>query len=423
MFSAVLSDVTRNPVSYPQQPYQGQQAQQQGYQSQPGYAGQPSYGAPAYPPQQPAYPPQQPPPPQYAPPQQQYFQPPPQQQYQVPPGYGMLPQGPPPPQQEQVRGTLQGFMDQPSSGNNSLTFMALGTRYIGTVIRSVTDADIQPQTDMITGAVGTYSDGRVKLVMKIPLMVQPSAQFPDGTATWYVKGHDRDELTRAMEAAGVETDPATGRLFPPRAGDMIDVTYVSDRPGKRGMNPTKVKRVAYTKGNGIAPQVPQQVQQAQPVQAEQQWNPQQQFLPPGAFTVTPPGVYNYAQTITPGTATQPLANQYYNYTATTPGMPDPHQGYQQATGQQMPPQGQQLYQQQYAQPQGQQPGFQPQQPGPAAPTAQPQFTNGAMPTGPAFPSNEPPPDWPAGVPFIPGLTPQQAAVAATMHHPAASPVQ
>ena len=400
-------------MSYPQQPYQGQQAQQQGYQSQQGYAGQPGYSQPAYPPQPPAYqpPPQQyqPPPQQYAPPPQQYAPPP--QQYQPPPGYGMLPQQPPPPA-EQVRGTLQGFMDQPSSGNNSLTFMTLGTRYVGTVIRSVTDADIQPQTDMITGAVGTYSDGRVKLVMKIPLMVQPSAQFPDGTATWYVKGHDRDELTRAMEAAGVETDPATGRLFPPRAGDMIDVTYVSDRPGKRGMNPTKVKRVAYTKGNGIAPQVPQQVQQAQPVQAEQPWNPQQQFIPPGAFTVTPPGAYSYVQTMTPGTAMQPPP-VIYNYTAQTPGMPDPHQGYQQATGQQMPPQGQQLYQQQYAQPL-------PPQPGPAAPTAQPQFTNGAAPTGPAFPSNEPPPDWPPGVPFIPGLTPQQAAVAATMHHPAAS---
>lgn len=414
VFSDVLSDVTRNPVSYPQQPYQGQQAQQQGYQSQPGYAGQPSYGQPAYPPQQPAYPPQQPqyapPPQQYQPPPQQYAPPAPPQQYQVPPGYGMLPPQPPP--QEQVRGTLQGFMDQPSSGNNSLAFMTLGTRYVGTVIRSVTDADIQPQTDMITGAVGTYSDGRVKLVMKIPLMVQPSAQFPDGTATWYVKGHDRDELTRAMEAAGVETDPATGRLFPPRAGDVIDVTYVSDRPGKRGMNPTKVKRVAYAKGNGIAPQVPQQVQQAQPVQVEQQWNPQQQFTPPGAFTVTPPGIYNYAQTMTPGTAYQPPP-VIMNYTAQTPQMPDPHQQYQQATGQPMPPQGQQLYQQQY----GQQ---LPPQPGPAAPTAQPQFTNGAAPTGPAFPSNEPPPDWPQGVPFIPGLTPQQAAVAATMHHPAAS---
>lgn len=415
MFSAVLSDVTRNPVSYPQQPYQGQQAQQQGYQSQPGYAGQPSYGAPAYPPQQPAY---QPPPQQYQPPPQQYAPPP--QQYQVPPGYGMLPPGPPPPQQEQVRGTLQGFMDQPSSGNNSLTFMALGTRYVGTVIRSVTDADIQPQTDMITGAVGTYSDGRVKLVMKIPLMVQPSAQFPDGTATWYVKGHDRDELTRAMEAAGVETDPATGRLFPPRAGDVIDVTYVSDRPGKRGMNPTKVKRVQYTKGNGIAPQVPQQVQQAQPVQPayNPQWNPEVHYQPTQGTSYAPPAQQYTVTNVMPGTYGQPPAPQM----PVPSMMPDPQQAYQQATGQPMPPQGQQFHQPFPTQQQAyQQAPAQPMPaPGPAAPTAQPGYTNGAAPTGPAFPSNEPPPDWPPGVPFIPGLTPQQAAVAATMHHPAAS---
>ncbi len=405
-------------MSYPQQPYQTAPQQQQGYQQQNGYGGQPGYGQqPPYPPQ-PGYQQPYPPNPQYQPPPppqpQQGFMP--QNGYGGQPGYEQYRQGPPGPPPEQVRGTLQGFMDQPSGGNNSLAFMTLGTRYVGTVIRSVTDADVSPQTDMLTGAVGTYSDGRVKLVMKIPLLVQPSAQFPDGTATWYVKGHDRDELTRAMEAAGVEADPATGRLYPPRAGDMIDVTYVSDRPGKRGMNPTKVKRVVYAKGNGIAPQVPQQVQAQQPVQPAYNPQAQQPVQHPGqpqyqdAFAAY--AAQQQAQ-YAPGAQNQGM-NPYQNTTVAPHQFPDQAQVYQQATGQQMPPQ------QQFAPQQAQQ--FPP-QPGPVAQTAPPQFTNGAAPTGPAFPSNEPPPDWPQGVPFIPGLTPAQAAVAATMHHPAAGPVQ
>lgn len=367
-----------------------------------GYPAQPSYAQPGYPPQQP-----------------------PQPQYQQPPGQFHTQQYPPqPPAPELPRGTLKDFMDQPAAGGGpSLTFPHPGTAYTGTVLRNVTDADVQAQTDMITGQAARYNDGRYKLVMRVPLAVQPSAQFPEGTAVWYVKGNDRAELTRAMEEAGVETDPATGRLYPPRAGDTLTVTYTHDQPGRRGMNPTKVKRVQYVKGNGQAPVVQAQ-QQAQPqYQPQAQYPVQPQYAQPAPQPQQQyPGAPQYTQTA-PGTVVVQPPNIPPGFTPAPPQYmpvpqyqaPDPAQAYQQATGQPMP--------QQYAQPQQQAPF--PTQGAPAAPTAP---TPGAQPTAPASPSspapapaplNSPPPDWPADVPFIPGLTAEQARVAATLHHPSA----
>lgn len=325
-------------MNYPQPPYG--QPQSQGYPGQqaPNYAPQPGYPA------QPSYTPGT----SYTPPPQSYNYP---------------PQGMQPPQ-EQVRGTLKDFMDQPAGGGGpSLSFPHPGTSYGGIVIRNVTDADVQAQTDLVTGAVGKYSDGRPKLVMKVPLLLQqPNPAYPEGVGVWYVKGNDRAELARAMEAAGAQAGP-------PQAGDTITVTYTHDQPGRRGMNPTKIKRVEYVKGNGVAPVLPQ-AQQA------------------GAQYITQPG--------------QPLPP--YQQTGQAPAV-----AYPQATGQPMLQPTQ--YQDQYGNP-VQFPPMAAPAPAPAQP---------AVPVSPYTPvPGGPPPDWPADVPFIPGLTPAQARVAQSMGHPAAS---
>jgi hypothetical protein len=91
-----------------------------------------------------------------------------------------------------------------------------------------------------------FRDGRPKFVMKVPLQMQPSAEHPDGLATWFVKGQTRDELARAMAEAGAPAGP-------PEAGAIIDVTYVSDRQSGAGMNPAKQFKVVYTRPDGTTP--------------------------------------------------------------------------------------------------------------------------------------------------------------------------
>jgi hypothetical protein len=379
-------DKDNQPVNYPAQP---------GYPAQPapGYA-QPQYGQPqqGLAPQQPGYPAQQP---QY----QQPFGQPAQQQAL-------------PPVPEMPRATLQDFYDQPVTGGGPpLKFDHPGDRYVGIVTRSVTGADVTPATNLRTGEISKHPDGRVKYVMKIPLLITPSPSFPEGIGVFYAKGNDRPELTRAMEAAGIETDPSTGRLYPPRAGDTIDITFTHEQPNGRGMNPTKVKRIVYTKGNGEPPQMPgAPMVQGQVVQSQYQ-QPQQGFAPaplqqaPQAFNTGP--VYQ-----------QPQFQPVPHLQAPAPPQLDPAQAYQQATGQFQPgPYGQpQAEWNPYAQ--------QPQQfPTPA------QTAPGAPPSGPVPPSGAPSPSsaptapdgspWPADVQFQPGLTPAQARLAQQMNLPGA----
>jgi hypothetical protein len=314
----------------------------------------------------------------YAAPQPQYPQQPGTYPYppQQPGPYAPQGQYPPaPPADPGPPATLNDFMSQPASaGGKSLSFNVPGTRYVGTVIRNVTNADIERATEVGRGGAAVHPDGRPKLVMKVPLLMAPSAEYPTGVGVWYVKASERGELARAMEAAGESGAP--------KAGDVIEIVYTHDEPTRAGMSPRKVKRVTYTKGNGQPPELPQaQAAPQQPAYPQQfaQGGPVQ----PGGYPSYPaapaqgqPGVTYYAQTFpVPGTASAPHP-VVRNYTATTP-------------------------------------------PPTAAPPAP---APGASPTGAAFPSSPgaPPPDWPADVPFVPGLTPEQARIAATMRHPAAA---
>jgi hypothetical protein len=230
-------------------------------QPQPGYAPQ-GYPPPAQPQyQQPGYPPQ----PQYAP--------------QAPQGYPPAPQGPPAP--PLARGTLSDFYGQPTAGGGpGLKFSVIGTTFSGVIARDVTDADVRQQTDFLTKQPAFYRDGRPKLAMIVPIRLStgPSPEFPEGVADWWVKGADRDELMRAMVAAGVQ--PEDGIYFP-KGGDQLSITYTHDKPGRAGMNPTKMKAVQYAVAGqaAVAPQAVAQQAFAAVLQPQYQPPAPQQFAP------------------------------------------------------------------------------------------------------------------------------------------------
>jgi hypothetical protein len=170
---------------------------------------------------------------------------PPQQGYPAPP--------PQQPTQPLAPGSLDDYYNQPSAAsgpsiswsNADRTPKPIGTAYAGIVARDVTNADVQQQTDFNTKAPLFYRDGRPKFAMRVPLKVQPSQEFPEGEATWYVKGQARDELVRAMTEAG-----ASGA---PQAGAGILVTLVGRRNSGAGLNPANVVQVRYSPPPGHQP--------------------------------------------------------------------------------------------------------------------------------------------------------------------------
>jgi len=244
--------------------------------------------------QQPYYPqqqyPQAPQSYQNPPVQQPYGQQPqvpqfPQQGYQAPP---QTPAGPPP-----AQGTLDAFYSQPTSASGpSIAWSVngqqkpLGTSYAGIVARDIIDADVQQDSDPKTGQLKTYRDGRPKFFMKVPLKVQASPEFPEGEATWYVRGQSREELARAMGEAGVSGSP--------KGGDAIRITLVDRRPSRGGGMPANIVQVQYQPANPGQGTVPAAAAPApaQPTQAEQQF--QQPQAPVPAQSV-PQGAPQFAQ--------------------------------------------------------------------------------------------------------------------------------
>jgi hypothetical protein len=251
-----------------------------------------------YPPQfptQPAAPayPQQYPTQATAPAYQQY--PPaayPQQGY--PQGYPQQYAAPAPPAAPPLpTGTLDSFYEQPASGGGpSFKFMdanrqpMIGKSYVGIVARPVTNADVRAQADQ-SGRPMTYKDGRPKFVLVVPMAVQPSPEFPEGVAGWWVKGQARDELARAMAEAGAPAGP-------PEAGAGIRVTLVGTRPVP-GMNPAYQYRIEYMRPNGAAPAAVAPVTQPSTVPP----------VTPYAAANPGTGAYGDGPYIAPGTPTTP----------------------------------------------------------------------------------------------------------------------
>lgn len=157
-------------------------------------------------------------------------------QYPTPGGYPQHnPQHSAPPP---VQATIDDFYRQPTTGGGkALSFSDVGTTYTGTVARDITAGDIQQQTDT-QGRPLSFRNGQPKLVMKVPLHVTPDASYPDGVATWYVKGQAREELVQAMTEAGAPAGP-------PEAGATVTVTYIGQRANGGGLNPTKLFQVRY----------------------------------------------------------------------------------------------------------------------------------------------------------------------------------
>jgi len=242
----------------------------------------------------------------------------PQQPYPYPPQpqYPVYPQGPayapapvyppaaqypqqyPAPVAPTTPGSLDAFYDQPGSGGGpSFKFMdanrnpQLGKTYAGIVARPITNADVRQQTDQ-TGRPMTFKDGRPKFVMVVPMLVQPSPEFPEGTAGWWVKGQARDELARAMAEAGAPEGP-------PEPGAAISVTLTGTRPIP-GFNPQYLYRVVYRRPDGAAAPV----QQTQP-QAPQYAPAPQQPVGQQPMVAQPYGPDPGGQIVNPVTAPAP----------------------------------------------------------------------------------------------------------------------
>lgn len=227
------------------------------------YPGYPPQQAPQYPPatQNVGYPP---PLQQFAPPQQYAPQFPQQQGYPAP---TMAPPAAP-----LAQGSIDDFFNQPSAGGGkSLSFKIIGARFRGIVTRPLGNGDIQQQTD-VQGRPQFFRDGRPKYVMKVPLLMQPSAEYPDGLATWFVKGQARDELARAMSEAGAPAGP-------PEQNAIIDIAYVGDRPAGVGFNPAKQFAIGYTRPSG---------ETSSPIPAPAVQQPVQQYAQPAASAYAPP---------------------------------------------------------------------------------------------------------------------------------------
>lgn len=246
------------------------------------YPNQPQQGYPY--PQQPAT--------QPAPPQGYY--PPPQQQVPWPPQQFGQPQyqQPAQPQQPLAQVSLDDYFTQPSvAGGPSISWTnkPLNTTYAGIVARPITNADVQQDTDP-QGNPKTFRDGRPKSVMKVPLRVHPTPEFPEGEATWFVRGQARDELVRAMAEAGAPQGA-------PEAGAGVSVTLVQRRPSKVG-NPQNIVQVRYQRPAGVPP--------VHPVPPEQP-APQPTPIPqpePTHYVQQPVDLTQYAQNVGgPGQAT------------------------------------------------------------------------------------------------------------------------
>ena len=265
---------------------------------------------PYYPPPAPQAYPQAPAPQGY--PQQAYPAPPAPQQYAVYP-----PQAPPQqPAQPLATGSIDDYYSQPTSGGGpsiSWKEKPLGTAYAGVVIRDVTNGDIQQQTNFQTKAPEFYKDGRPKFVMKVPLLMQPTAEFPEGEATLFVRGRMRDELVRAMGEAGV-----TGA---PKKGDVIIVTLVDKKASGQGLNPANVFAIQYQPADRAA-----EPQQAAPPAAPQP-------APPAPVQVQAPQVPAAPQPPAQQFPAQPQVQQV----APQPAAPAPVQ--QQAPSAPVPPAG------------------------------------------------------------------------------------
>lgn len=142
------------------------------------------------------------------------------------------------PQPSLVQGSLDAFFQQPSVGGGPSLKFEVNTTHVGFIARTITNADIQQQTQPNSNTPATFKDGSPKFVMKVPLIVQPNNDYPDGQAQWYCSGAARDDLVRAMAEAGAPSGP-------PEKGALVTITCTGTRKSGPGMNPAKLYKIVY----------------------------------------------------------------------------------------------------------------------------------------------------------------------------------
>lgn len=214
----------------------------------------------------------------------------------VPPAYGgyapqpQAPayQGPPP-----AQGTLGQFFNAPSSESSgpgiswtdkiTKAEKPLQSAYAVVVVRDAKDADVRQQTTMATQVEPSkpkfYRDGQPMFELVIPVKVQATPEFPDGLATWYIRGQARDELIRAMTEAGA---PKPGQ---PMAGDMALMTLVQRKPSRGGGRPANIVAIQYHVADpNRVPEAPAAPAAEAPAAAQAQWEPAAPVQPAGPLT-------------------------------------------------------------------------------------------------------------------------------------------
>lgn len=284
----------------------------------------------------PGYPPVYPPQPQYAPPP--LYGPPPG--YPPAPAYGPIvelaygyPQSPPP-----ANGTLDQFYGQRSGGSGpALKFPAIGTLHVVTIARPIGNGDVVQATDMQRKPVNRR-DGSPVWEMRVPVLIQPSHDNPEGRATWYVKGAARDELTRAMAEAHAPEGT-------PESGATVAVAFVGTR-NAGGSIPAKEYAMVYASPGQPLPRMPQMpaapVQQAPAYQPPapqyvQPAPPAPQYAPPAAPAYVPPPVPQFAPPAAPQAAPPAAAAPQYAPAAGVPQMTPEQQAFYAQFTPQTPP--------------------------------------------------------------------------------------
>ncbi|MGH9249907.1 MAG: hypothetical protein ACRD0W_10380 [Acidimicrobiales bacterium] len=146
----------------------------------------------------------------------------------------------------------------------------------GTFVSGVLESEpsVAQQTDINTGALQTWPDGKPKLQLIFTLQTQLREDpDDDGKRTLWVK--QSSNLQAAIRDAVSKTGAQSAE-----AGGLLTATLVGERPAsKGGQNPIKVFEVQYQRPAQQALMAPDGAQ-GQPAQQQFQQPPQQQFQQP-----------------------------------------------------------------------------------------------------------------------------------------------
>jgi hypothetical protein len=125
------------------------------------------------------------------------------------------------------------------SGIRSAKFEKAGDTMTGFIVRQ---PELRDQTDINTGEVKVWADGRPRKQMRVVLEIPIAERDPDdpddtGERALYVRGNMQKAVADAVRAAGLKGLAIGGKL---------QITYTGDGESKqRGMNPPKLFTARY----------------------------------------------------------------------------------------------------------------------------------------------------------------------------------